>query len=450
MGTRWWRGVVVLALGLACVRPGGQAEQAAKGPAGLTREQVIAGTMKPYDGPRVTGVDASTLTGKVICGYQGWYTTPGDGSDRGWFHWGSSDFGPGKCTVDLWPEVTELDQDERVATPFKHADGSTAYVFSSYRRKTVLRHFAWMRDYGLDGVFVQRFAVETFDPVALNHVNTVLASCREGANRYGRTYAVMYDLSGLAAGQISRVIDDWKLLVDNMKLTRDKGDGAYLHHNGRPVVAVWGVGFNDNRQYTLAECERLVRFLKEDKKYGGCTVMVGVPTGWRTLDLDAVKDPLLRSIVLEADIVSPWTVGRYGSPEGARAYAETRLKADREWCQARGKDYLPVVFPGFSWHNMFPQSKLNVIPRLRGRFLWEQYEADVQSGATMFYQAMFDELDEGTAILKCTNDPPVGASPFVTYEGLPSDHYLWLVGQGGRLLRGEIALTGQMPTREAR
>jgi hypothetical protein len=53
----------------------------------------------------------------------------------------------------------------------------------------------------------------------------------------------------------------------------------------------------------------------------------------------------------------------------------------------------------------------------------------------MAYVAMFDEVDEGTAIFKCTNDPPVGR--FCTYEGLSSDHYLKLTGLAGRLLRGE-------------
>jgi hypothetical protein len=54
----------------------------------------------------------------------------------------------------------------------------------------------------------------------------------------------------------------------------------------------------------------------------------------------------------------------------------------------------------------------------------------------MVYQAMFDEINEGTAIFKCVNDPPVGASTFVTYEGLPSDFYLKMVGRASRLFHG--------------
>ena len=118
-----------------------------------------------------------------------------------------------------------------------------------------------------------------------------------------------------------------------------------------------------------------------------------------------------------------------------------------KWCQEQKKDYLPVVFPGFSWHNLRPKAPLDQIPRLKGRFLWKQYEEAKKAGATMLYTAMFDEMDEGTAIFKCTNDPPVGASRFLTLEGLPSDHYLWLTGMGGKLLRGDIKPTGELPRR---
>ena len=68
----------------------------------------------------------------------------------------------------------------------------------------------------------------------------------------------MYDLSGLPGGQIERVIEDWKRLVDE-KYTKD---AAYQRHNGKPVVSIWGFGFNDGRKYTLAEGMKLVDFLK--------------------------------------------------------------------------------------------------------------------------------------------------------------------------------------------
>jgi hypothetical protein len=416
------------------------------------REQAVA-VLQPYAGETAAGgVDRSTLTGKVMCGYQGWFTAPGDGSGKGWSHYPRRGrFEPGSCNIDLWPDVSELEPSERFPTPFRHADGSMAEVFSAHNRATVLRHFRWMREYGIDGVFVQRFAVETFSPVALNHCNVVLDACREGANREGRAYAVMYDLSGLREGGIDRVIDDWKLLVDRMRVGRDEKDKAYLRHKGKPVVAVWGIGFNDGRRYTLAECAKLIDFLKNDPTYGNNTVMVGVPTYWRTLEADAVRDPALLDVIQKADIVSPWTVGRYTTPEQAARHAEKRWAPDQQWCREHDKDYLPVVFPGFSWHNMnpAPNRPLDQIPRRKGQFLWSQFAAAKRAGMTMIYVAMFDEMDEGTAIFKCTNDPPKGESSFVTFEGLPSDHYLWLTGMGGRLLRGEVSTSEEPPVRRA-
>jgi hypothetical protein len=315
-------------------------------------------------------------------------------------------------------------------------------LYSAFNRDTVLRHFKWMQQYGIDGVFVQRFIGEVSHPMGMRQFNTVLGHCREGANTYGRTYAVMYDLSGLGAGRMGQVMEDWKLLVDRMKIT---GDPAYLHHRGKPVVAVWGFGFNDGRKYTLAEGKELVKFLKDDPVYGGNAVMLGVPTYWRTMERDAVKDPALLELIAMGDVVSPWTVGRYRDVGQVQGYAEKTMKPDLEWCRERGKDFLPVVFPGFSWHNMNPRSPLDQIPRQGGKFLWAQYVAAKKAGATMVYQAMFDEVDEGTAIYKVTNEPPVGESKFVTYEGLPSDHYLKLVGAATRMIGGKEPVSEEMP-----
>jgi hypothetical protein len=404
---------------------------------------LFADPLVPYTGESVKGVDTKTLTGKVMTGYQGWFNTPDDGSGLGWVHWAqrsSKPFEPGNVTIDLWPDMTEYSDSERFKTGFKHANGEVAEVFSSHNRLTVLRHFKWMRDYGIDGAFVQRFANGLEEDPTGHHKNVVLANAREGANRGGRAYAVMYDLSGLGEGQVADVSVDWKMLREKMKLGDDP---AYLHHEGKPLVAVWGIGFKDGRKYTLEECRALVQFLKDD----GCSVMLGVPTGWREGNRDAVSDPIFHEILKLADVVSPWTPGRYRTPAQALKHGESMYAADIEWCAKQSLDFLPVVFPGFSWHNMKPEDPLDAIPRLKGEFLWSQFVAAKKAGASMIYVAMFDEVDEGTAIFKCTNNPPVGANPFLTYEGLLSDHYLWLTGEGGKLLREESPMRDNLPQR---
>ena len=80
---------------------------------------------------------------------------------------------------------------------------------------------------------------------------------------------------------------------------------------------------------------------------------------------------------------------------------------------------------------------LDQIPRLKGKFFWSQIEAASRLGCDMLYIAMFDEVDEATAIFKCTNEPPVGNGvKFLTYDGLPSDFYLEMAGRAGKLIRG--------------
>ena len=411
---------------------------AASSPAELAA--VNDATMRPYTGKTVHTVDASSLTGRVMCGYQGWFNAEGDGVGRAYHHWTKNNArpAPGNLKVDMWPDVSELGADERFPTDLKLADGRTAEVFSSAKKETVLRHFKWMLDYGIDGVFVQRFGGPLRDARQLRANNIVLDHCREGANHFGRAYAVMYDLSGMRKDRVAEVTDDWRELRTKMHITEDP---AYLRHRGKPLVVVWGVGFNKDRDYTVAECGKLVEFLKKD----GCTVMLGVPTGWRELTRDAVNDPALHQVLKLADVVSPWTVGRYKTPAEAAQHGEKLFKPDIAWCRERGLDYLPVAFPGFSWFNMKGKS-FDSIPRLKGEFLWSQFTAAKKAGADSLYIAMFDEVDESTAIFKCTNDVPVNPQDkFVTLEGLPSDFYLKLTGQGARMIRGEIPPDSALP-----
>lgn len=399
-------------------------------------------------------VDASTLDKKLMCGYQGWYRCPGDGTGLPWVHYRGRNlnFHDGNCGIEYWPDMSEMDQDEKyLPHKFFHPDGRKAYVYSNANPKSTLRHFQWMHDYGIDGVFVQRFAMEvTIDwdeeaEFSRTGYNRVLDLCRRGANQYGRTYAIMYDLTSMPAGYIENLIRDWKYLVDVMKITADPSDRAYQRHRGGPVVGLWGVGFR-NREYTLEDCERFIDFLKHDPKYGGCTILLGVPTHWRTGTEDASGDARFGDLYKKADIISPWMVGRLKTIDQARQHADNAVR-DIQWCRDNGLDYMPVAYPGFGWANLTGNPNA-FIPRQDGRFLWAQYHTLITGGATMIYQAMFDELDEGTQIYKVTNTPPEGKSRFLTYDGLPTDHYLWLAGEGARMLRGETPLSDRIPPRE--
>jgi|SRR5580765_1849078 len=105
------------------------------------------------------GVDPNTLDNKVLIGYQGWFTCPSDGSQR-WTHWSRGVPSAETLTVELYPDLSEFDADERCEVPGMTIGGKPAYLFSSRNQKTVSRHFRWMKEYGLDGVLVQRFVGE--------------------------------------------------------------------------------------------------------------------------------------------------------------------------------------------------------------------------------------------------------------------------------------------------
>lgn len=397
--------------------------------------------------PAKPSVDASRdkpdgLTGRLVTGYQGWFRAEGDGSGLGFRHYQKGrTFEPGSCTIDLWPELSEFDDDELFPTAFRCKDGSTAHVFSSIHPKTVDRHFSWMAEYGIDGAFVQRFGVhgakQRRDYGSLKFENRKLSLCRDAAIRHGRCWVLMYDLSGLHDDDFERLAEDWKQLRRRMQLGTDPNDSAYLHLRGKPLVAIWGVGFSDDRDYGLTKAEWFIRLLKHNPEWGGMSIMVGVPYFWREQKRDAVADTKLHVVLKLADVLSPWSVGRYRNGQSDAEEIMQQQRADREWCAMQNIEYLPVLWPGFSWRNLKGE-KSSGIPRDGGRFLWRQFQATAMAGSRAAYVAMFDEIDEGTAIFKCTNDPPVGASKFKTYEGLPSDHYLWLCREGGRLLRGEL------------
>ena len=211
-----------------------------------------------------------------MAGYQGWFLAEGDGYDSGFVHCGGIDRTPPRATVDLWPDLSEFDVNETFPTNFSYADGTPARVFSSAVPRTVDHHFEWMADYGIDGVFVQRFGAYIRDQSNWNYQRAcaVLNLSREGANRHGRLYAVMYDVA-FDRSSVEAIKADWTRLVNEMKLMETP---AYLRLCGAPVVSLWGYGFG-HRAFDPEAAEELLQFFKKPEN-GGCTIMLGVPNDW--------------------------------------------------------------------------------------------------------------------------------------------------------------------------
>ena len=77
---------------------------------------------------------------------------------QGWFH--NRDGGvmfkdENSVRIDMWPDVSEYEK--TYPTGLKLSNGEGARFFCSDDASTVETHFRWMEEYGLDGVFLQRF-----------------------------------------------------------------------------------------------------------------------------------------------------------------------------------------------------------------------------------------------------------------------------------------------------
>ena len=372
----------------------------------------------------MAAIDTTTMHHKVMCGYQGWFRCPGDAAQQGWRHWSRDGriINSKTVTVEMWPDMTEFDADEKYPAPgFTDADGQVAQLFSSAHPKTVERHFQWMQQYGIDGVFLQRFLVE----LNSRSLDKVLVNVRQSANKTGRAFGICYDLSGMPKEKLfDTLVADWKKLVDEQQVTKDP---RYIHHNGKPVLFIWGF-YSDRFGPDLAD--KIVDFFKNDPKYS-VTLIGGCQWWWRT-----EKNPEWSRVFRKFDVISPWNPGNSTEIDGEKHAATDSWKDDLAEAKQAGMQYLPVIYPGFGWRNLTGEKGAkNDLPRLKGDFYWRQFSTAADLGIDMVYVAMFDEVDEGTAIFKVTNSPPKPGY-FATYDDLPSDWYLRLTGAGSKLIRG--------------
>ncbi|WP_371477129.1 discoidin domain-containing protein [Kitasatospora sp. NBC_00315] len=374
---------------------------------------------------------AGDVVGKITVGYQGWFACPGDGAPiNGWWHW-SQDWSrspsPSTNVIKAWPDTREYSR----SYPTAYANlptGAPAALFSSYDQQTVDTHFLWMQQNGCDTAALQRFNPTGGEGPTRD---AMAAKVRAAAEAHDRKFYVMYDVSGWTSMQ-EEIKADW-----TAKMAAHTASPAYARQSGRPVVGIWGFGFNDpNHPWTPAACLDVVNWFKSQ----GCYVMGGVPTYWRT----GVNDsrPGYLDVYHAFHMLSPWMVGRIGTAADSDAFYASCTVPDEADCQAHGIDYQPCVLPG----------DLAEHQRAHGDFMWRQFYNVVRAGAQGIYISMFDEFNEGNQIAKTaetTAGVPVGSGlPALDEDGTAcsADYYLRLTADGGRMLKGQLALTATRPT----
>jgi hypothetical protein len=363
----------------------------------------------------VPEVDNASLDGKVMFGYQGWFNHPDDDAGLGWIHWGNF-YEPINSTVDMYPDMREYGMNEKYDADLTFPNGRMAPVFSSHNRNTVVRHMKWIRDYNLDGVFLQRFISEAGSKGKMDHKDTVTHHIMEGCKTYGRLFAIMYD--GIA-NRVEDIKSDWMHLVDDIGVT---GTDRYLNHRGLPLVALWGYTVRD--EATVDQLVALIDWFKNhpDPKYRA-SLLLGVAWDWYD------QSPNWMNAFQDVEVISPWFSGSTDHDKG------------QAWCDEHNVDFLPVVHPGFSWHNLKGDQK-NATPREGGKFFWSEVNEVVSKNAKSVYIAMFDEIDEGTAMFKLAeNDQMIPQEGYwlpLDEDGytLPSDWYLRAAGLATEVVRG--------------
>lgn len=270
------------------------------------------------------------LNNKIVVGYQGWFQT----TEGSWRHWSLDGRSPrpNDLAFDVWPDTSEYDASLMAETDLVMKSGDRAKLFSCSHRSTVDLHFRWMQEYGIDGAFLQRFVHETRIDEMLAFRNLVLGHVAFAAEKYNRSFVVMWDTSGTPCESYFDWIKDDYERIASMGVFENQ---AYQRHNGKPVVVVWGFGFSD-RPGNLEIELRTIEFLKGK----GLTVIGGTPFFWRLGKEDS--KPGWKKVYDAFDMISPWAVGRWTSEAGYNTLFSDVVKGDFQ--QLAGKqDYAPVV-----------------------------------------------------------------------------------------------------------
>jgi hypothetical protein len=371
------------------------------------------------------------VVGKITVGYQGWFACIGDGAPiNTWWHW-SRNAGqapsPSNNVIKAWPDMSEYTAKYQTAYQ-NFNNGTPATLFSSYDQSTVNIQFSWMKQWGCDTAALQRFNPNSSEGPTRD---AMAQKVRTAAEAYSRKFYIMYDVSGWTNMQ-SEIKTDW-----TTKMSAHTASTAYAKQNGKPVVCIWGFGFNDsNHPFTAAQALDVINWFKSQ----GCYVIGGVPREWRTGGSGSRAGFI--SAYHAFNMISPWMVGAIGNVTDSDNVYNQYNVGDQADCNANGIDYQPCVLPG----------DLSANQRAHGDFMWRQFYNMVRVGAQGIYISMYDEYGEGNQIAKTAASQattPAGSGLLaLDADGTAcsSDYYLRLTADGGKMLKGQIALTSTRPT----
>jgi hypothetical protein len=381
--------------------------------------------------PAAAASPAGDVVGKITVGYQGWFACIGDGAPiNAWWHWSqnwSQAPSPSNNVIKAWPDMREYTHAYQTAYANLN-NGQPATLFSSYDQQTVDTHFLWMQQNGCDTAALQRFDPNGSEGPTRDAMATKV---RSSAESHGRKFYIMYDVTGWTNMQ-SEIKTDW-----TTKMSAHTASPAYATQNGKPVVCIWGFGFNDNNHpWDAPTCLDVVNWFKSQ----GCYVIGGVPREWRTGTGGSRAGYL--GVYHAFNMLSPWMVGAIGTAADSDNVYQNINIPDQADCNANGIDYQPCVLPG----------DVSANQRAHGDFMWRQFYNMVRVGAQGIYISMFDEYGEGNQICKTAENQsqvPAGSGLLaLDADGTAcsSDYYLRLTNDGGRMLKGQLALTPTRPT----
>jgi hypothetical protein len=398
----------------------------------LVSEALNVTDSKPKPKQSIMASPAGDVVGKVTVGYQGWFAAIGDGSPINiWWHWADpNNQAPNSTSIRIksWPDVREYTSTYQTAFANLN-NGQPAKLFSSFTDQTVNTQFLWMQQNGIDCAALQRFNPTGGEgPVR----DAITAKVKTAAETTGRKFYIMYDV-GYWTNMQSEIKADW-----TNKMAAYTSSPAYAKQNGKPVVCIWGFGFNDvGHPWSAAVCLDVINWFKSQ----GCYVIGGVPAYWRDTNASEVRPGFLATYNA-LNMISPWMIGKIGSIADANSFYTNTQVGDQAYCNANGIDYQPCVLPG----------DLQLRQRAHGDLMWRQFYNLIGGGAQGLYISMFDEYNEGNQIAKTTENSsfvPAGSNFLSLDEDgtvCSADYYLRLTGDGGKMLKGQIGLTATRPT----